>query len=107
MLEYLEKFNNLPADVKQKVSTGAVLAQLEELEKKYGTPLSSFVMKVMVGDLYYKNVAANLIIENNLAPEKAAALEVELREKIFSSVMDFLEGKKTNRVIHVNKDDCR
>ncbi len=68
-MEYLEKFNNLPDVVKQKISAPVVMAALEELEGEYGVELAGFVMRVMVGDLYYKNLTANLIIEYNLAPE--------------------------------------
>jgi hypothetical protein len=98
MLEYIEKFNNLPAEVKQKISSGETMARIEELEKKYGVALASFVMRVMVGDLYYKNITANLIIEFNLAPEKAIELEKELRENIFAGVMDYLSGGKISSV---------
>jgi hypothetical protein len=94
MLEYLEKFNNLPDDVKQKVSSGAVMAILEEMEATYGVNLANFVMRVMVGDLYYKNLTANLIIEYDLDPEVADKLAKELDDKIFLSVMDYLSGAK-------------
>jgi hypothetical protein len=97
MLEYLEKFNNLPAGIKQKISSGEVMAEIEELEKKYGLELASFVMRIMVGDLYYKNITANLIIEFNLEPEKAVELEKELKEKVFAGVKDYLEGGKSSR----------
>jgi hypothetical protein len=94
MLEYLEKFNNLPDDVKQKVSSGAVMAILEEMEATYGVNLANFVMRVMVGDLYYKNLTANLIIEYDLDPEVADKLAKELDDKVFSLVMDYLSGAK-------------
>jgi hypothetical protein len=94
MLEYLEKFNNLPSDVKEKISSGAVLEQIEELESKYGVALANFVIRVMVGDVYYKNITANLIIEFNLAPETAAALAKELQDRVFDSVLEFLSGGK-------------
>ncbi|MDD5528189.1 MAG: hypothetical protein PHO56_04455 [Patescibacteria group bacterium] len=97
MLEYLEKFNNLPADVKQKISAGAVLARLEELESEYGVELANFVMRVMVGELYYKNLTANLIIEYNLAPVVANKLAKELEDKIFVSAMDYLSGAMSKK----------
>ena len=97
MLEYLEKFNNLPAEVREKVSSGEVLAEIEDLENTFGVPLASFVMRVVVGDLYYKNITANLIIEFNLAPDKAVQLEKGLRERVFAGVMDYLAAGKSSR----------
>ena len=96
MLEYLEKFNNLPADVKQNVSTGAVMVAIEDLEGKYGVDLANFVIRVMVGDLYYKNITANLIIEFNLAPGTATMLAKELQDKVFDSVTDYLSTGKSS-----------
>ncbi|HTX86651.1 MAG TPA: hypothetical protein VMC41_01120 [Candidatus Nanoarchaeia archaeon] len=94
MLEYLEKFNNLPDEVKQKISSGAVLGVIEELEGEYGVNLATFVMRVMVGDLYYKNLTANLIIEFDLKPEVAARLAADLNAKVFSEAMDYLSAAK-------------
>jgi hypothetical protein len=97
MLEYFEKFNNLPNDVKQKVSSGVILATIEALEEKYGVPLATFVMRVMVGDLYYKNIIANLIVEYDLDVAKASELEKELKEKVFVGVKEYLEGGQSSR----------
>jgi hypothetical protein len=98
MLEFIEKFNNLPAEVKQRISSGETMARIEELEKKYGVALASFVMRVMTGDLYYKNITANLIIEFNLAPEKAVELEKELQKLVFANVANYLSGGKISPV---------
>ncbi|MDD4901707.1 MAG: hypothetical protein PHE24_01070 [Patescibacteria group bacterium] len=94
MLEYLEKFNNLPSEVKQKISSGAVMAAIEELEGEYGLELAGFVIRVMVGELYYKNLTANLIIEYDLEPEVAEKLAQDLQNKIFDSVTDYLSGAR-------------
>jgi hypothetical protein len=94
MLEYLEKFNNLPDEVKKNISSAAVMAAIEELEEKYGVDLATFIMRVMVGELYYKNITANLIIEYSLAPEVATTLAKELQDKVFALVMDYLDGGK-------------
>ncbi|HTW97120.1 MAG TPA: hypothetical protein VMD74_05700, partial [Candidatus Methylomirabilis sp.] len=97
MLEYLEKFNNLPADVKQKISSGEALAEMEDLEKEYGVDLAAFVVRVMVGDLYYKNLTANLIIEFSLAPDVAGRLARDLADRIFFRVDDYLAGSVSSR----------
>jgi hypothetical protein len=94
MLEYLEKFNNLPAEVKQKISSGAVMAALDEMEGEYGLDLATFVMRVMVGELYYKNLVANLIIEYDIEPEVAGRLAKDLQNKIFDQVADYLNAVK-------------
>ncbi len=80
--------------MKQKISAPVVMAALEELEGEYGVELAGFVMRVMVGDLYYKNLTANLIIEYNLAPEVAGRLAQDLQNRIFDQVMDYLSQPK-------------
>lgn len=97
MLEYLEKFNNLPVDVKQKISSGPVLLTIESLENKYGVSLASFVMRVMVGEVYYKNITANLIVEYDLDATVAEELEKELKEKVFLGVSEYLDGGQAVR----------
>jgi len=83
MLEYLKKFNALPAEVKAKVSSKEAIAAIEALEKKYQVALAALVMKVMVKEVALGELAAYLVKEN-LGKIRAEELTRELKEKIFS-----------------------
>ena len=83
MLEYLKKFNALPAEVKAKVSSKEAIAAIEALEKKYQVALAALVMKVMVKEVALGELAAYLVKEN-LGKIRAEELARELKEKIFS-----------------------
>ena len=83
MLEYLKKFNALPAEVKAKVSSEEAIAAIEALEKKYQVALAALVMKVMVKEVALGGLAAYLVKEN-LGKIRAEELARELKEKIFS-----------------------
>lgn len=85
MLAYLEKFNNLPVALKQKVSTSRALADLEALEKKYNIALAALIMKVMVGEIAPDVLADNLQKEN-LPKARAQELAREMKEKFFYSL---------------------
>jgi len=91
MLEYLKKFNNLPADIKRKVSNQEAIAVIEALEKKYQVALAALVMKVMVKEIALADLAQALVKEN-LAAVRAEELARELREKIFSSLGEYFSA---------------
>jgi len=92
MLEYLDKFTKLPADIQQKASSHEVLLALDDLLERYGVDLASFVIRVMVGEVNFKNILAHLINEFDLELEKAELLEAELRDRVFKRVQDYLLG---------------
>lgn len=92
MLEYLEKFNKLPADIQQKVSSQEVLLALDDLTNRYKVDLAGFVMRVMVGEVLFRNLLASLIKDFDLELEGAELLEAELRDRVFHKVQDYLFG---------------
>ena len=94
MFDYLQKFNKLPKDLRDKVSTPEVMKVIEELENKYGIDLASIVMKVMVKEIDYDNLVMYLVSEFNMADTMAVALTQELKEKVFKPVIDYLAKKE-------------
>ena len=48
MFDYLTKFNELPRELREKVSSPAAIVAVDALEKKYGVNLAALVLKVMV-----------------------------------------------------------
>lgn len=91
MLGYLKKFNDLPADLKQKVSGKAAMATIEALEKKYHIPLAALVMKITVKEVSLADLVLYLAGEN-LGAEPARQLAAELKEKIFFGLGDYLSS---------------
>jgi len=93
MLGYLQKFNNLPADLRQKVSDVEAMEKIEALEKKYNIALAALIMKVMVKEILLNDLSGCLLKEN-LSKEQAIELARELKQKIFSSLGNyFLDGR--------------
>ena len=91
MFDYLQKFNNLEKDLRDKVSTRTVMTAIDELEKKYGVYLAAVVMKVMIKEIAINSLARYFVSEFNLSGTVAEQLVKELRSKVFFGVNDYLE----------------
>ena len=98
MFDYLQQFNKLPKELRERVSSPAVMDILTALENKYGLSLAMIVMQVMVKQILIKDLPAYFITEAGLAPEKAQALSRDLQEKIFFTVAAYL-GLKTAPIL--------
>lgn len=93
MLEYLKKFNNLPADLKDRVSNKEAMAVIESLEKKYQIALAALVMKIMVKEVALESLV-DYLKKENLSLAQADELARELKEKIFLKLGDYFLEKK-------------
>ena len=100
MLGYLQKFNNLPADLRQKVSNGEAMQKIEALEKRYNIPLAALIMKIMVKEIMFNDLSGYLLKEN-LSREQAVELARELKQKIFSSLGNYFSASRTKPVMPV------
>lgn len=96
MLEYIQKFNNLPKDLRDKVSAPAVMSAIEELEKRYEVNLAAAVMKIMVKEIGAGDMAECLASEFGLGGVKAKQLERDLKQKVFFNAADYLGIKKAD-----------
>ncbi len=104
MFDYLQKYNNLPKEIRDKGSSPAVLASLEEIEKKYGIGLAATVMRVVIKEIGLKELPIFLVKEFNLDEEKSNKLASELKEKIFFNLDDYLAVKKEKAPILTQKE---
>ena len=100
MLAYLEKFNKLPPELREKVSSPEAMEIIDVLEKKYGVSLATVVMKVMVKEISVGDLAKYFVFENELDSHRADQLVKDLLEKIFYNFADYLEISKIKK-----KDD--
>ncbi len=90
MFDYLTKFNALPKELREKVSSPAAVAAVDNLEKKYGVSLAATVMKVMVKDIAVGDLAMRLGEEFKLDKARAEQLAAEAKEKIFAPAAEYL-----------------
>jgi len=96
MLEFLQKFNNLPTNIKQKISTPEVLSAIEDLEKRYDVSLANLVIRAMIKDFIFSELSLVLMSEFKLDEVRAATLEAELRTLVFKDVLDYLSPEDNN-----------
>ncbi len=104
MFDYLQQFNNLPKNLRDQVSSPSAMALISELEAKYKVDLAIVVMKLMVKSLKFSDLPAYLTGELLLAPETAAQLAKELKEKIFAPMADYLGLTSEIRALDLDKD---
>ncbi|MFH1582971.1 MAG: hypothetical protein ABIB72_01470 [Candidatus Falkowbacteria bacterium] len=97
MLGYLQKFNNLPADLRKKVSDREAMQKIEVLEKKYNIALAVLIMKIMVSEIELNDLS-NYLLKENLSKEQATELAQELKQKIFSSLGNYFSAGAVKRV---------
>lgn len=94
MFDYLQKYNTLPKEIRDKASSPAILASLEEIERRYGVPLAAIVMKIVIKEIDVNRLPIYIAKEFNLDEEKSGKLAEELKEKILFNLKDYLQIKK-------------
>lgn len=104
MFDYLQKFNSLPKDLRDRVSSPSVMAAVTELENKYKVDLAMTVMKVMIKSLALKDLPAYFISDFSLTPPIAENLTRELKEKVFFSVSEYLGLTAAVRAFDLDRD---
>ncbi|MFA5023964.1 MAG: hypothetical protein WC523_03360 [Patescibacteria group bacterium] len=104
MFDYLQQFNSLPKDLRDKVSSPAAMAVLTELENKYKADLAMTVMKVMIKSLAVKNLPAYFVSDLGLNGDQAENLTRDLKEKMFAPVAEYLGILTDMRALDLDKD---
>ncbi len=104
MFDYLQQFNNLPKELRDKVSSPEVMTAIAELEKKYQVDLAMAVMKVMIKSAAVKNLPAYFISDLSLSQADAENLAKELTAKVFIKVSDHLGLDKQIKALDLDAD---
>ena len=86
MIGYLEKFNELPQEIRDAVSKKEAVEAINSLEQEYKISLATAVMRVMVKDVSLVDLAKFFVFENNLEAKDAEKLVEELKIKVFKDV---------------------
>jgi hypothetical protein len=91
MLSYLQKYKDLPAEMKRKASSPEVMAAIKEMEQSYGINLASIVMRIMVRELTLVDLPRYLVFEHGMNGKQAQKLTEELKEKVFQRMSDYVD----------------
>lgn len=90
MLDYIVKFNKLPEELRDEVSTPEVMRAIDELEDRYRVGLATLVMRVMAKEILFGSLADYFVEEEGLDRMSAEQLKVELAGRVFLKVADYL-----------------
>jgi len=90
MFDYLQKFNTLPQNLRDSVSSSAAMAVISELEAKYKIDLAATVMKVMTKIIPLADLSIYFVSDFSLDQESAKKLTSELKERLFFPVANYL-----------------
>jgi hypothetical protein len=98
MISYLEKYQQLPLEIRQKFSLPESVAAIKKLEDAYNVDLGVFVIKVLVDEIKLDQGAVWLSRNFKLEPNQANALMLELKSKVFAATPEIVrptEAKST------------
>jgi len=103
MFDYLQKFNDLPKDLRNQISAPEVMRAVLELENEYQVDLAALVMKVMVKNVSLVSLSDYLIQEFSLPKESADKLKEEMIKRIFYRTADYL-GLASPVILKIDED---
>lgn len=98
MIAYLEKYNKLPQELRDKMSDRAVVEAVDNLEKKYNISLAKIIIEIMIKEMSLDALGKNLIVMG-LSPVQAEELVRELKTQVFSGVLDYLGVSRDKKEI--------
>ncbi len=90
MFDYLQQFNKLPKDLRDRVSSPSAMAAISALEAQYKVDLAVVIMKVIVKSIPVATLPLYLSNEFSLSVDVAERLTRDLKEKIFSPIAEYL-----------------
>ena len=103
MFDYLQKFNNLPKTLRDKVSSPTAMRAISALELKYKVDLAALVMKVMAKTLAVRDLPDYFINELSLSQEDARALNDDILKEVLAPVSEYLSLDETKRAPETNE----
>jgi hypothetical protein len=90
MFDYLQKFNSLPQNLRDSVSSPAAMTVISDLENKYKIDLAATVMKVMTKIIPLADLSIYFVSDFSLDQETSKKLTADLKEKLFFPVANYL-----------------
>jgi len=102
MFDYLQKYQQVPTDVKTKLDNPAVKSFIHHLEQEYHISLFTIIIKVMVKDIPLSRLSFYLVENEGLDKEQAQKLVADLQANVFILVNDYL-SKPVVEPVNINK----
>ena len=96
----IKKFQTLPPDIQQALSSDEAMAKMEVLEGKYNLKLASFVLRAAVREFPLEDLGIVIRKELNLKPEQAGILKDELLDQIFAPVLNYYANKNIDSPVN-------
>ncbi|MCX6798202.1 MAG: hypothetical protein NTX66_03270, partial [Candidatus Falkowbacteria bacterium] len=104
MFDYLQKFNALPKDLRDKISSPAIMAAISSLESKYGVDLAMTVMRVMIKTLSLNSLPFHFAGEFGLNQAQAENLTKDLKDQVFLVVATYLGLSQDPQALDLNQN---
>lgn len=102
MFDYLQKYQQIPADVRARLDTPLIKATIQQLEDTYHLSLAVLLIKIMVKEVPISRLSYYLSESNGLSGEQAQKLTAELQAKVLVVVQNYL-AKPLNAPIDINR----
>lgn len=102
MFDYLQKYQQIPADVRAKLDTPLIKATIKQLEETYRLSLASLLIKIIVKDISLSRLSYYLSENYGLSGDQAQKLTAELQVKVLVTVQNYL-AKPLNASIDINQ----
>lgn len=93
MLDYIQRYQNLPQEIRDKLSAVEVMSAINQMEEQFGIDLANVVMKIMVKEISIDSLAAYFVFEYNFDPARADELTEKIISRVLSGVSDYLNIK--------------
>ena len=90
MFDYLQKYQQIPADVRARLDTPLIKATIQQLEDTYHLSLAVLLIKIMVKEVPISRLSYYLSESNGLSGEQAQKLTAELQAKVLVVVQNYL-----------------
>ena len=99
MLDYLQKYQQVSKELRDKISSPEVMAAIDKIESEYGIDMATIVIRLMIKDIDYNNLENFLLKECGVEGDKIPQLTAEIKSKVLAGVMDSLTKEKNEQPI--------
>jgi len=90
MLSYLEKFKQLPEEVRQKMADPETMSLIKRIEAEYAVSLATAIMRVLIKEISILDLPKFFVFEYNMDARAAERMVYMLKDLVFSRVADHL-----------------
>jgi len=94
MLEYLQKYNQLPQSLRSSLAAAGILSLIRNLEAKYKVNLALVVMKMAIGEFSSATLSDGIMTDCKLSADQARGLATELSQGLGFILTDFQNSAK-------------